>query len=88
MQPTIRIAALAKVVDQFGVARLDRELVEIHRHGVITRQAAEKPLRHLAPGLVEHIEPDRQRGLRHRHRRRLHDAAEAFSWQHLGNGNR
>ena len=36
----------------------------------------------LAPVAVEQIEPQRQRRLRVRHRRRLHDAAEAIGRQH------
>ena len=45
VQPAVGLAAVAKIVDQLGVAVLDADVVEIHRHRVVARQAAEEALR-------------------------------------------
>ena len=59
MQPAVRLAAVAKIVDQLGMSH--RHVIDIQRHVVIARQTAEEALRHLAPVHVEHIQPQRQR---------------------------
>ena len=82
VQPTVGRAAMTKIIDQLGVAAVDGNVVEIHRYCMVARQAAQEPLRHLAARGVEYVQPHRQRCLRLRHRRRLHDAAEPPARQH------
>ena len=82
VQPAIRLAAVAEVVDQLRVPGLQVESIEIQRHALIALQATQEPLRHLPPRGIEHIQSHRQGPLRHRHRCRLHDAAEPPARQH------
>ena len=82
-----RPAAGAEIIHQLGMAALvqragRQQLVEVHRHRVVARQAAEEMPGHLHALRVEHVQPQRQRVLRGRHRRRLDQGAEARPRQH------
>ena len=61
VHPAIRLAAVAEIVDQLGMALGDDpSSVEVDREVVVARQAAEEALGDLAPVGGEHVEPERQ----------------------------
>ncbi len=56
--------------------------VEIDGAGMVARQPPDDMRGDPLPGRIEHVQPQRQRALCRRHRRRQHDGAEAPARQH------